>query len=84
MSDEVNILSGMMAKKLGARYVAASVRNPDYSMQKGFLRTEMRLNMIINLEKGAVKEMRCSIVFKEVMITYQCSALILVLSSERK
>lgn len=84
MSDEVNILSGMMAKKLGVRYVAASVRNPDYSMQRGFLRTEMRLNMIINLEKGAVKEMRRSIVFKEVMITYQCSALILVLSSARK
>lgn len=67
MSDEVNILSGMMAKKLGARYVIARVRNPDYSMQKEFLRTEMGLNMIINPEKEAAKEIRRSIVFQEVM-----------------
>ena len=67
MSDELNILSGMMAKKLGTKYVIARVRNPDYSKQRDFLRNEMGLNMIINPEKEAAKEIRRSVVFHEVM-----------------
>lgn len=67
MSDELNILAGMIAKKLGVRYVIARVRNPDYSQQKEFLSNEMGLNMIINPEKEAAKEIRRSIVFHEVM-----------------
>lgn len=45
MSDELNILSGMMAKKLGARYVIARVRNPDYSQQKDFLSVKDKIKM---------------------------------------
>lgn len=32
-SDELNILSCLLAKQLGARHIIARVRNPDYSLQ---------------------------------------------------
>lgn len=37
-SDELNILAGLMAKKMGTRHTIARVRNPDYSSQRDFMR----------------------------------------------
>ena len=33
-SDELNILAGLMAKKMGTRHTIARVRNPDYSSHR--------------------------------------------------
>ena len=47
-SDELNILAGLICKKLGAKYIIARVRNPDYSTQTTFFRDELGFSMIIN------------------------------------
>lgn len=55
-SDEINILSCMTARKMGARHCIARVRNPDYSEQTVFLRNELGLSMIVNPEFQAALE----------------------------
>ena len=49
-SDELNILSCMVSKKIGARHTIARVRNPEYSQQLVFLREELGLSMVVNPE----------------------------------
>ena len=49
-ADELNILSCMLAKKLGAKHTIARVRNPDYFKQLGFMRKELGLSMAVNPE----------------------------------
>ncbi|PWM25800.1 MAG: Trk system potassium transporter TrkA [Oscillospiraceae bacterium] len=56
-SDELNILCGLVAKKLGARHTIARVRNPEYSDQLVFLRDELGLSMSINPEAAAAGEL---------------------------
>lgn len=65
-SDELNILAGLICKKLGAKNTIARVRNPDYSMQTQFLRDELGFSMIINPEAEAANEIRR-------MITFSCA-----------
>lgn len=55
-ADEVNILCCILAKKLGAEYTIARVRNPDYSTQIQFMRDEIGINMIINPEFEAAND----------------------------
>lgn len=57
-SDELNILAGLMAKKIGTRHTIARVRNPDYSSQRDFMRNELGFSMIINPELEAASEIR--------------------------
>lgn len=66
-SDELNILSGLICKRLGARYTIARVRNPDYSQQKDFLRNDLGFSMIINPEAEAANEIRRMITFSSAM-----------------
>ncbi len=66
-SDELNILSGLICKRLGARYTIARVRNPDYSRQKDFLRNDLGFSMIINPEAEAANEIRRMITFSSAM-----------------
>lgn len=66
-SDELNILSGLICKRLGARYTIARVRNPDYSWQKDFLRNDLGFSMIINPEVEAANEIRRMITFSSAM-----------------
>ena len=46
-SDELNILAGLMAKKMGTRHTIARVRNPDYSSQRDFMRNQLGFSMIV-------------------------------------
>lgn len=57
-SDELNILAGLMAKKMGTRHTIACVRNPDYSSQRDFMRNQLGFSMIVNPELEAASEIR--------------------------
>ncbi len=47
-SDDANILAAMFAKKLGCKYTAARVRDPDLMSQIDFIRENCGIDMIIN------------------------------------
>jgi trk system potassium uptake protein TrkA len=55
-SDEVNILSCLIARKLKARHCIARVRNPEYSKQLVFMREELGISMMINPDYTAANE----------------------------
>lgn len=55
-SDEINMLSCLIAKKLGTKRTVARVRNPEYSEQLFIMREELGLNMSINPDYSAAKE----------------------------
>ncbi len=57
-SDETNMLSCFLAKRLGAKHTIARIRNPEYNYQSlVFLRQELDLNMAINPEMLAAQEL---------------------------
>lgn len=47
-SDEINILTCMIARKMGARHAIARVRSPEYVKQIDFMRDELGLSRMIN------------------------------------
>ena len=55
-SDELNIVCGLIAKKLGARHTVARIRSPEYFREANLLKREIGLNMIINPEYAAAQE----------------------------
>lgn len=55
-TDELNILSCLVAKKLGAADTIARVGNPDYSSQLRFFKNELGLSMVVNPELDAANE----------------------------
>lgn len=55
-SDELNILSCLMAKKAGTKHTIARVRNPEYLKQIPFFKDELGLSMIVNPEFDAANE----------------------------
>lgn len=55
-SDELNILSCLMAKKSGAQHTIARVRNPEYLKQFSFFKDELGVSMIVNPELDASSE----------------------------
>lgn len=55
-SDELNILSCMVGKKIGAKNTIARVRNPEYSEQLIFLKEELGLSLVINPEMETASE----------------------------
>jgi len=56
-SDEVNLLVCVIARQKAGCYTIARVRNPVYSEERAFLRSELHLSMIINPELEAAMEM---------------------------
>ena len=54
-ADELNIISCIMAKKLGAKYTIARVRNPEYSTNMRFVREELGITLMMNPEAEASK-----------------------------
>ncbi len=52
-SDEINMISCLLAKKHGAQRTIARVRNPEYYDQLPFIKDEMGLSMAINPEMMA-------------------------------
>lgn len=50
-SDELNMLSCIIAKKLGAKHTVARVRNPEYNDKSlGFIKQQIELSLILNPE----------------------------------
>lgn len=57
-SDEFNMLSCFIAKKLGTKNTIARVRNPEYNDKSlGFMKQHLELSMIINPELVAAREL---------------------------
>ena len=57
-SDELNMLSCFLAKRMGAKYTIARIRNPEYNDQSlGFMRQQLDLSMAINPELSAAHEL---------------------------
>lgn len=52
-SDEINIISSIMAKKLGAKYTIARVRNPLYFSQMNFMSESLGIDRLLNPEAEA-------------------------------
>ncbi len=57
-SDEMNMLSCFIAKKMGAEHTVARIRNPEYNDSSiGFLRQQLGLSMSINPELLVAQEL---------------------------
>lgn len=57
-SDELNILSCLLAKQLGAGSTIARVRNPEYSNDLSLIKDSLGLTFAVNPEKEAAAEMQ--------------------------
>ncbi|MDO5408889.1 MAG: Trk system potassium transporter TrkA [Lachnospiraceae bacterium] len=55
-SDELNLLTCTVAKRVGNCAAIARVRNPDYSEEVSYLQERLELAMIINPEREAANE----------------------------
>lgn len=55
-TDELNILSCLVAKKAGAADTIARIGNPDYLSQLRFFKNELGLSMVVNPEYDAANE----------------------------
>ncbi|MEE0840714.1 MAG: Trk system potassium transporter TrkA [Acutalibacteraceae bacterium] len=56
-SDEMNMLACFLAKKMGASYTIARIRNPEYNDKSlGFMRHQLGIDMSINPELLAARE----------------------------
>lgn len=62
-SDEINLLSCLIAKKAGNCKTIARVRNPIYDSETAFLRNELGISMIINPEMAAASEIGRLVLF---------------------
>lgn len=56
ISDEVNMICGISARKLGTPHVVARIRDTEYLMQRDFLREALGLSVIVNPEFECAKE----------------------------
>ncbi len=54
--DEVNMVCGITARKLGTRHVAARIRDPEYLHQTLFLQEALGLSLIVNPEYECARE----------------------------
>ena len=66
-SDELNLLSCLIAKKMGAKKAVARVRNPEYSQQSNLLRASLDISVAINPEMEAANEISRVIKFPSAM-----------------
>ncbi len=64
-SDETNILSCLVSKKLGAKYTIARVRSIEYLNQINFIKNDLGINLTINPEYEAAKEITKILNFPE-------------------
>ncbi len=56
-SDEVNMLSCLLARRMGARHTIARVRKPKYSAESlGYLRSQLELSLTLNPEQLAAHD----------------------------
>lgn len=69
--DEINIIAAIIAKKMGANYTIARVRNPEYAGHMGFVRDSLGISMMINPELEAAKVISKVIRFPEALSVEQ-------------
>ena len=62
-SDEINIISCLMAKKMGADHTIARIKNPEYVKGLRILKEDLGLSMQINPEQTAAREIVRSLSF---------------------
>ncbi|MBO4693290.1 MAG: Trk system potassium transporter TrkA [Clostridia bacterium] len=56
-SDEFNMLSCIIAKKMGAKHTVARIRNPEYNAKNlGFIKQQIELSMALNPEYLVAQE----------------------------
>lgn len=55
-TDEVNILTCLVAKKLGIKQTIARIRNPEYSLQAQMMRNELGISMTVNPDYNTALE----------------------------
>lgn len=48
--DETNMICGLTAKRMGAKYVIARIRNTDFTIGHDFLQNNLGIDMVINPE----------------------------------
>ena len=64
-TDEMNMLSCLLAKRLGAKHTIARVRNPLYYRQIDILKEDLHLSMAVNPELAASNEIVRVLLFPE-------------------
>ena len=62
-SDELNIISSIIAKKLGTKFTIARVRNPEYSSNMQFVREGLGISLMINPEQETAKSIANKLMF---------------------
>ena len=62
-SDELNIISSIVAKKIGTKFTIARVRNPEYSSNMQFVRKDLGISFMINPELEAAKSIANKLMF---------------------
>ena len=55
-SDEINILTCLVAKKMGVQHTIARIRSPEYGRQLRFMRSELGLTMANTPEAAPARE----------------------------
>ncbi len=64
-TDELNMLSCLVAKRLGAKHTIARVRNPLYYHQIDLLKDDLHLSMVINPEFAVANEIARNLIFPD-------------------
>lgn len=54
--DEVNIISCVIANKMGAKYTVARVRTPEYAEHMDFASNNLGISLMVNPEREAARE----------------------------
>ena len=65
--DELNMIACILAKKLGAKYTIARVRNPEYSHHFDYVRERLGVNMMINPEFESARSISRIVKFPTVL-----------------
>ena len=55
-SDETNMLCGLIAKRLGTKYIIARIRDPEYNDSLTLLQRELGIDMAFNPERATALE----------------------------
>lgn len=56
MGDEINMLACLTAKRLGAQYTIARIRDPEYLSSLPFLQKELSIDYVVNPERATARE----------------------------
>lgn len=62
-TDELNMLSCLIARRIGAKHTIARVRNPIYYQQIDLLKEDLRLSMVVNPEFTMANEIARNLIF---------------------